>query len=92
MLRVYGISEGVDSDIFDSGTFQQEMQKFETESGQHMVSSPFELSQYPIEVREHREALHRQLTNRYFIIKLIASLFIVARCLSIIQLDHIFLF
>lgn len=53
----------VDSDVLDCGPFQV---GFMEDSDHHMVSPPFEISQYPIEVKESKDAIHRQLTNRYF--------------------------
>ncbi|VIO88204.1 adenosine monophosphate deaminase, putative [Brugia malayi] len=51
----------VDSDVLDCGPFQV---GFMEDSDHHMVSPPFEISQYPIEVKESKDAIHRQLTNR----------------------------
>lgn len=38
------------------------------DSDQHTVSPPFEISQYPIEVKESKDAIHRQLTNRLYLL------------------------
>ncbi|KAK6111883.1 Adenosine/AMP deaminase family protein [Brugia pahangi] len=51
----------IDSDVLDCGPFQV---GFMEDSDHHMVSPPFEISQYPIEVKESKDAIHRQLTNR----------------------------
>ncbi|EJD76724.1 adenosine monophosphate deaminase [Loa loa] len=51
----------VDSDVLDCGPFQV---GFIEDSNHHTVSPPFEISQYPIEVKESKDAIHRQLTNR----------------------------
>ncbi|VDM97639.1 unnamed protein product, partial [Onchocerca ochengi] len=51
----------VDSDVLDCSPFQV---GFMEDSDHHTVSPPFEISQYPIEVKESKEAFHRQLTNR----------------------------
>uniref|UniRef100_A0A0N5AM92 AMP deaminase n=1 Tax=Syphacia muris TaxID=451379 RepID=A0A0N5AM92_9BILA len=57
-------SESVDSEIFDIGPFQSGGLYLGTPDGYHRVSSPFEVSQYPIEIKENKEALQRQLSNR----------------------------
>uniref|UniRef100_A0A915BZG5 AMP deaminase n=1 Tax=Parascaris univalens TaxID=6257 RepID=A0A915BZG5_PARUN len=54
--------KSVDSDIFDSGPFQSNYMG--TSSGHHVVSSPFEISQYPIEIKESKDALHRLINNK----------------------------
>uniref|UniRef100_A0A0R3RR21 AMP deaminase n=1 Tax=Elaeophora elaphi TaxID=1147741 RepID=A0A0R3RR21_9BILA len=51
----------VDSDVLDCGPFQV---GFMEDSDHHTVSPPFEISQYPIEVKESKDAIHRHLTNR----------------------------
>ncbi|CAG9534475.1 unnamed protein product [Cercopithifilaria johnstoni] len=50
-----------DSNVLDSGPFQV---GFMEDSDHHTVSPPFEISHYPIEVKESKDAIHRQLTNR----------------------------
>lgn len=44
----------------DSGPFQS---GHDSCSG-HVISSPYELSHYPIEIQESKTALHRQISNR----------------------------
>ncbi|VDK75615.1 unnamed protein product [Litomosoides sigmodontis] len=51
----------VDSDVLDCDSFQA---GFVEDPDHHTVSPPFEISQYPIEVKESKDAIHRQLTNR----------------------------
>ncbi|KAI1723455.1 adenosine/AMP deaminase domain-containing protein [Ditylenchus destructor] len=50
-----------DSEIFDSGPFQSA--SIGGTSG-HVVSSPFEISHYPIEIQENRKAMQRQISSR----------------------------
>ncbi|VDM98374.1 unnamed protein product [Thelazia callipaeda] len=54
-------TQTVDSDVFDANGFEIE---FSDNSTHHMLSPPFAISQYPIEVKENKDAIHRQLTNR----------------------------
>ena len=46
-----------------------ELGPFQTLSGScssgHVISSPYELSHYPIEILEHKTALQRQISNRW---------------------------
>ncbi|VDN89526.1 unnamed protein product [Brugia pahangi] len=60
-LKTVFFTETIDSDVLDCGPFQV---GFMEDSDHHMVSPPFEISQYPIEVKESKDAIHRQLTNR----------------------------
>ncbi|TKR80968.1 hypothetical protein L596_014929 [Steinernema carpocapsae] len=54
--------KSVDSEIFDNGPFQQGFHGGAANG--HVVSSPFEISHYPIEIQEGKIALQRQISNR----------------------------
>lgn len=56
--------ESVDSEIFDNGPFQSGGVYLGSSEGHHTVSSPFEVSQYPIEIKETKDALQRQISQR----------------------------
>ncbi|VBB31921.1 unnamed protein product [Acanthocheilonema viteae] len=58
---IAGTLKTVDSDVLDCNSFQI---GFMEDSDHHTVSPPFEILQYPIEVKESKDAIHRQLTNR----------------------------
>ncbi|KAK0404451.1 hypothetical protein QR680_017460 [Steinernema hermaphroditum] len=54
--------KSVDSEIFDNGPFQQGFHSSGVNG--HVVSSPFEISHYPIEIQENKIALQRQISHR----------------------------
>uniref|UniRef100_A0A914HTW4 AMP deaminase 2 n=1 Tax=Globodera rostochiensis TaxID=31243 RepID=A0A914HTW4_GLORO len=54
--------KSTDSDCIELGPFQS-MIGSGSFSG-HLISSPYELSQYPIEIQETKSALQRQISNR----------------------------
>lgn len=56
-------AEQVDSEVFDVSPFQTGLAAAEM-SGGHVVSSPFEAPQYPIEIQESKKAITRQIDNR----------------------------
>jgi hypothetical protein len=52
----------VDSEVFDNGPFQSLAPAGGANS--HVVSSPFEIAHYPIEVNEQKKAVQRQISER----------------------------
>uniref|UniRef100_A0A914C3G8 AMP deaminase n=1 Tax=Acrobeloides nanus TaxID=290746 RepID=A0A914C3G8_9BILA len=57
-----GILRSVDSEVFDNGPFQSLAPAGGANS--HVVSSPFEIAHYPIEVNEQKKAVQRQISER----------------------------
>lgn len=51
--------KSVDSEIFDSGPFQAS-----NSDANHVVSSPFEVPHYPIEIQEGRMQRQREISTR----------------------------
>uniref|UniRef100_A0A7E4UQI6 AMP deaminase n=1 Tax=Panagrellus redivivus TaxID=6233 RepID=A0A7E4UQI6_PANRE len=54
-----GVLKSVDSEIFESSPFSPTIS-----SGGHVVSSPFEIGHYPIEIQESKKAMQRQISAR----------------------------
>uniref|UniRef100_A0A1I7RWL5 UPF0690 protein C1orf52 homolog n=1 Tax=Bursaphelenchus xylophilus TaxID=6326 RepID=A0A1I7RWL5_BURXY len=53
----------VDSEIFDPSPFKTGLEDKSAHS--HVVSSPYESPQYPIEIQETKKAIQRQIDNRW---------------------------
>lgn len=56
--------KSVDSEIFDGGPFKPGGSFYCSPNGHHLVSSPFEICQYPIEIIQSKEEMTRQISNR----------------------------
>uniref|UniRef100_A0A914W2D8 AMP deaminase n=1 Tax=Plectus sambesii TaxID=2011161 RepID=A0A914W2D8_9BILA len=55
----------VDSEVFDNtARFGGMTHSYTAGGGSHVVSSPYEMSQYPIEMEESKKALQRQISSR----------------------------
>jgi hypothetical protein len=65
--RLGCLLESVDSEVFDNPSTRTPGSYVDAagHGGGHVVSSPYELSQYPIEMAQSKKVVQRQISNRY---------------------------